>query len=136
MLYYANKKGDNMTSIELKEQLENLDLENILGIFILDDSDDFKCEDFIISISETFYKEHKNIIDLFVKKICSYKRQLIKCLYFSSFDLTKEYMNILKDNDSLEHLTLHNFKLKKEDFNILKQNKTLQTNDSSTCYQR
>ena len=45
-------------------------------------------------------------------------------------------MNILKDNDSLEHLTLHNFKLKKEDFNILKQNKTLQTIDSSTCYQR
>ncbi len=120
-----------MTSIELKEQLENLDLENILGIFILDDSDDFKCKDFIISISETFYKEHKNIIDLFVKKICSYKRQLIKCLYFSSFDLTKKYMNILKDNDSLEHLTLHNFKLKKEDFNILKQNKTLQTIDSS-----
>ena len=79
MLYYANKKGNNMTSIELKEQLENLDLENILGIFILDDSDDFKCKDFIISISETFYKEHKNIIDLFVKKICSYKRQLIKC---------------------------------------------------------
>jgi len=121
-----------MTSVELKKQLDELDLEMVMGIYIMDTPNCYNYDGYTVNFSDDFYKEHKKIIDDFAKKLCSYKRNWIKCLYFVSFDLTSEYLNLLKDNETIEHLSLYNFKLTKEEFDILKQNKNLKDIDSSS----
>lgn len=116
-------------NVELKEELDNLDLENILLISIIDrePTEEEKEDSYSLTISEKLYFENKDLIDAFVRKMCSYKRQWIKVLYFDSkYHMTEEYFNLLKNNTSLEHIMLNDYEFTKKDFDILKQNESLQ----------
>lgn len=121
-----------MTSVELQAKLNNLELEMVVGIFI-DGEEDYSYDGFSVNISEKFYLENKDIIDTFIKKVCSYKRQFVKSLYFiSKFHMTKEYFDLIKENETLQTITLHNHCLTKEEFDLLKQNKSLTEINSSS----
>lgn len=121
-----------MTSVELQAKLNNLELEMVVGIFI-DGEEDYSYDGFSVNISEKFYLENKDMIDTFIKKVCSYKRQFVKSLYFiSRFHMTKEYFGLLKENETLQTITLHNHCLTKEEFNLLIQNKSLTEINSSS----
>lgn len=121
-----------MTSVELQEKLNNLELEMVVGIFI-DGEEDYSYDGFSVNVSEKFYLENKDVMDDFIKKVCSYKRKFVKTLYFiSKYHMTKEYFNLLKENETLQTITLHNHCLTKEEFDLLKQNKTLTEISSSS----
>ncbi len=135
-----------MINIELKEELEQLDLENILLVSIVDrDVSQQEKEDcYSVTLSKKDYLENKEIVDDFIKRLCTYERQWIKTLYFDSkYHMSEEYFNLLKENKSLERIMLNNYELTESDFNILKENDSIQEIETtiispelSECYDK
>lgn len=135
-----------MPNIELKEKLEKLDLEDILLVSITNKEISKEDQEDIYSvvISEKMYFENKDVVDEFIRKLCSYKRQWINALYFDSkYHMTEEYFKLLKDNSSLEYIMLNGYELTKEDFDILKENKSIKKIETtrispelSECYDK
>lgn len=121
-----------MTTNELKKQFEELELENVVGLFIYGE-EDYSYDGFSINISRNNYLKNKKIVDDFVKRICSYKRKFVKSLYFiSDYHLNEQYFKILAANDTLKTITLHNHCLTKKEFDLLSQSESLQEINSSS----
>ncbi len=135
-----------MKSVELKEKLESLDLENILLISITagEIPEEEQNDPYTVAISEEDYLENKDAVDEFVKKYCSYERKFIKSIYFNSkYHMTAEIFQLLKENKSLKHIMFYNYELTKKDFDILKENPTLEeiettilSEELSDCYDK
>lgn len=121
-----------MTRLDLEEQLSKLDLEGVLGVYIIDTPEGYQYDGYTLNFKEEFYQEHKEIIDDFVKKLCSYERKWIKNLYFISYPFTNDILTLLKNNESIEGVNLHNHELTTEEFEILTSNKNLKEIDSSS----
>lgn len=124
-----------MTGVELEEKLSKLNLEAVMGVFIIDTPEGYHYDGYTVNFEEDFYQVHKEIIDDFVKKLCSYERQWIKNLYFISYPFTINHFYLLRDNETIHGINLHNHELSKEEFEILKQSKNLEEIDSSSVCQ-
>lgn len=123
-----------MQELEWKEQLSNLDLEEVIGVFILDTKESYQYDEYVVNFGEVFYQDHKEEIDQFVKKLCTYQRKWLKHLFFMSYPLTLEHFHLLKENESIQEITLQDHELTKEEFEILSQNRGLkEINSSSVC---
>ena len=88
-----------MTNIDLSKKLAALDLENVLLISIKDEepTKEEKEDMYSVSISKKTYFENKELVDDFVRKLCSYERTWIRTLYFDSkYHMTEEYFKILQ----------------------------------------
>lgn len=111
-----------MTELEWKEQLSNLDLEEVIGVFILDTKESYQYDEYVVNFGEVFYQDHKEEIDQFVKKLCTYQRKWL------------EHFHLLKENESIQEITLQDHELTKEEFEILAQNGELkEINSSNVC---
>ena len=107
-----------MTGVELEEKLSKLNLEAVMGVFIIDTPEGYHYDGYTVNFEEDFYQVHKEIIDDFVKKLCSYERQWIKNLYFISYPFTIDHFHLLRDNETIHGINLHNHELSKEEFEI------------------
>lgn len=135
-----------MTNIDLSKKLAALDLENVLLISIKDEepTKEEKEDMYSVSISKKTYFENKELVDDFVRKLCSYERTWIRTLYFDSkYHMTEEYFKILQKNSSLASIILNDYALTKKDFDILKENQNIKKIETSiiseelnTCYDK
>ncbi len=115
-----------MFNIGLKEKLEQIDMEELICLSIEKLDTDIEEDDFTIIFSEEFYLQNREVIDNFIKKLCSYKKQTFKSIILNSkYHMNNTYFNIIANNESLRKVTLYNYELSKDDFEVLKQNKSI-----------
>ena len=117
-----------MIGIELREKLKQIDLEGLMCISIEKTDTDIEEDVGIITFSEELYLQNREMLDEFIKKLCSYKKEIFKSIMLNSkYHMNNTYFNIIANNESLKKVTLFNYELSKDDFEILKQNKSIES---------
>lgn len=122
-----------MTSQELEEKLSQISMDDLFCIYISDDTADMFYEYPSLGFSESFYLEHKSIVDSFVKKYCSYPRNgsFLSFLKLASpHFMSKDILESIRDNHTLKEVDFYGCELSKEAFDIMKENPNLSVIDS------
>lgn len=129
-----------MTDKELEEKLSQISMDRLFSLYIYDDSEEiedvfYECSS--LFFSKTFYLKHKDVINSFVKKVCSYSREgmfLNSIKLASPYFMSRDILESIRDNPTLEEVDFGDCELSKEAFDILKENSSLShIGSSSVC---
>lgn len=123
-----------MTNEELEEYLSQFFSICLFRIYISEDVEDIDFQTISLGFSESFYLEHKRIIDSFVKEYCSISFPFPYLELGSPYFNNKEIWEIIRDNHKLTRIEFSGSELSKEAFDIMKENPNISViNSSSVC---
>lgn len=114
-----------MTDLELQEKLSSISLEDIFCISL--GEEEFLCQDYVVSFSESFYLQHQDVIDTFVKEFCRCQRDVFHFIKLASpYFMRKDFLEIIRDNSTLSDVDFYMCSLSKEAYDILKESSSIE----------